>query len=234
MAQQINLFDPSLRRPKTRLSAKDMARLGGGFFALLILAAAWQGWTLHGLEEKLARLNVDRGDAALRLGQLEATMAERSPDARLAAEVKRLERLKENLQLIRTIIERDGFRKTTGYSDYFLALARQIVDGLWVTEFAIDGAGQRITMKGRSLQPELIPGYLQRLASEAPLAGTEFRSLHMARPPEEERAYPAPYVDFVVDTDVVDAMLYDADSGKSTGAGFDTLEARRQRVEAGR
>jgi hypothetical protein len=73
---------------------------------------------------------------------------------------------------------------TKGVSEYFRAFARQTVDGLWLTGFSIVGAGNDISIDGRTLRAELVPGYVAKLRREDVLRGHGFGTLSVQKPPE--------------------------------------------------
>ncbi len=96
---------------------------------------------------------------------------------------------------------------TTGYAEYMRAFSRQIVPGLWLTGFAIHGAGSEVAIQGRALHPELVPSYLDHLKREASMHGKSFSTLEMQRPMVEpgtasdndttpRQLVPAGYVEF--------------------------------------
>jgi hypothetical protein len=99
-----------------------------------------------------------------------------------------------------------GFGNTKGYSGYFRAFSRQIVDGLWLTGVGIVGAGHDISLRGRTINPELVPVYLTRLKREPEMQGKSFSALNIQTPKVDAPAY--------VDTKVVDAKPGDVKPAK--------------------
>jgi hypothetical protein len=86
------------------------------------------------------------------------------------------------LKRIASVIDRGELGNATGYSEYFRALARQHVDGLWLTGLAITGAGCDIGVRGRALDAALVPGFLGRLTKEKIMQGKAFGSLQISQP----------------------------------------------------
>jgi hypothetical protein len=74
----------------------------------------------------------------------------------------------------------------------------------------MQGAGAEIELRGRTLQPELVPAYLGRLRNEAVMNGKSFATLAMALPETvgtaqgqgtaiaAETAEKAPYIEFTL------------------------------------
>jgi hypothetical protein len=67
-----------------------------------------------------------------------------------------------------------------GFSTRLEALARQSVDGLWLTGMVLHQ--NDVLLKGRTLTPSLIPVYVQRLDHEPSLQGHAFKALDVSRP----------------------------------------------------
>ncbi|MDP1897626.1 MAG: hypothetical protein Q8K43_07060, partial [Sulfurimicrobium sp.] len=59
------------------------------------------------------------------------------------------------------------------------------VNGLWLSEFGIKGAGKEMLLGGRTLRPELVPAYIQRLNREETTKGRDFAALEMQQPKAE-------------------------------------------------
>ena len=53
------------------------------------------------------------------------------------------------------------------------AFARQSINGLWITGLVLDN--QQVALRGRALNPDLIPAYVTRLNKEPALQGRSFR-----------------------------------------------------------
>lgn len=61
-----------------------------------------------------------------------------------------------------------------GYSDYLMALGRQIHAGVWITDLVIHGDGRDIVLMGRTNDTSTLPAYLQRLGLEERFKGRRF------------------------------------------------------------
>ena len=74
----------------------------------------------------------------------------------------------------------------------------------WLTGVTIAGAGAEIGVRGRALDPALVPGYLTRLRNERVLQGTPVGSMQIGQAGSvkvrgadgKEAESPAPYVEF--------------------------------------
>ncbi|MGH8711716.1 MAG: MSHA biogenesis protein MshI, partial [Burkholderiales bacterium] len=103
--------------------------------------------------------------------------------AQLQAEIKKAEaQLKARQEMVETLKHGGAIGSTEGYSEYMRAFARQSVNGLWLTGFEIIGAGGEMAIVGRTVRPELVPVYVQRLSREPVMKGRQFASLRISLP----------------------------------------------------
>lgn len=198
MSQQINLYQAAFRKQPERFSASTLLRASAVVIAAVVLLYAFGRWQLSALRAEVA--NVEQQHTALlkRLEDTQRKFAARAKNEHLDREIARMETLIAAKSRVRDILERGVFANTRGYSEYLLAFARQHVNGVWLTGFDIAGAGERLTLKGRTTVPELVPQYVQKLANEQTLAGIEFQVFRMERPEKEQRRQP--YIEFLATT----------------------------------
>jgi hypothetical protein len=203
VSQQINLFNPVFLQQKKIFSARTM---GGALLVLFIGVAALDmvgKLRLQGLQKQ-----ADAGAAQLakkqaRLASVAAEFAPRQKDPAVDAELAEAESQLAALRDVSGVLARGELGNTQGYAEYFRALARQHVDGLWLTGVSIAGAGVDIGVRGRALDPQRVPGYLNRLTAEPIMRGKAFGSLQIGQGSAGSRvedgktvAAPAPYVEF--------------------------------------
>lgn len=204
MSQQINLFNPAFQPQKQILSAATMG-LGLGVLVLGIAALAGFG------AMQSAELRQQAAAGAARLEQRQARLAAantefapRRKDETLEAQIGDAERKLASLRHISGAVARGELGDTAGLSGYFSALARQSVQGLWLTGVTVAAGGSQIGIKGRTVDAALVPGYLNRLTQEPLMQGKTFASLQIdqaaplsvAGGDGKPVAAAAPYVEF--------------------------------------
>lgn len=204
MSQQINLFNPVFLQQKKIFSSRTMAG------ALLLLFAGVAAINMYGnMRLKALQQQADAGAAQLaqkqaRLASVATEFAPRQKTAEVEAELAEVEGQLAALREISGVLARGELGNTQGYAEYFRALARQHVDGLWLTGVSIHGAGLDIGVRGRALDPQRVPGYLNRLTLEPIMRGKAFGSLQISQGAPGSRvdeggktvATVAPYVEF--------------------------------------
>jgi hypothetical protein len=204
MSQQINLFNDQFEHKKQRFTARTMVLSA----AVLALGLAAMG--LYA-DLRVARLRYDAEAGAVqldkaqkRLASVSAEFAPRASDPGLTGQLSEADSQLAALQRVSDTIKRGDLGNTKGYAEYFRALARQRVEGLWLTGVSIGGAGQDIGVRGRAMDPAMVPGFLTRLRNEPVMQGKPIGSLQIGEAPSikvpgkdgKDDSAPAPYVEF--------------------------------------
>ncbi|CAD5370287.1 conserved hypothetical protein [Rubrivivax sp. A210] len=164
MAQQINLCNPILLAPRRLFSSRRMAQA----LAVLVLGVAllcgWAAWSTVRLRAGLMPANTLH--AAERQRLLAAGRAALpGNEAALQQELAQVQgALGERQQLLQALSQgRAG--SALGPVAQLSRLARTLPESAWLSEIRLrDG---RLALVGRSLQPETLPRWLDRLAADA-------------------------------------------------------------------
>jgi len=204
MKQQINLFNPAFQPQKQVLSSASIAvAIGITIVGVALLAV--------GGNMETAALRQQAGSGAAQLEQRQARMASanrefapRQKDATLDAQIVDASTQLAAMRHISGALARGELGDTSGFAGYFKALARQGMQGLWLTGVTIGAGGAQIGIKGRTLDAAMVPGYLNRLTHEPLMQGKSFASLQIgeAAPLQGQdadgkpAARPAPYIEF--------------------------------------
>jgi hypothetical protein len=182
MSQQINLFNPIFMRQRHSFGARGMAIAVGMMLLGVVAMALFAQRQLQPLRQQAAQEEAMLKERQVRLQAVGVEFAPRPGDPSLKSELatkeERLKALQQAMQMLRQAEGEAG----QGFAEYFRALARQSVSGLWLTDVAVQGARREVSMQGRVLQAALVPAYLSRLGSEPVLRGKSFQTLEMAPP----------------------------------------------------
>lgn len=196
MKQQINLYQPIFRKRKEFFSAIAMLQLT---IAALLLFGGFSGYSLHQLqqlEEQLATSKNNVTKMQVVVAELETERMPKTASKLLQSEVKRVSDELARRTRIVELLSKGTFANTSGFSSHFEALARQHVNGAWLTKITIEMGGAFINLQGVTHAPELVPIYLQRLLQEEVFADTSFNRMELNRSPEN-----ADEILFTVSTD---------------------------------
>lgn len=189
MRQQINLYQPVLRRRPSLLSAAAIVPITLVFVLALAAVYGYGLWQRAGQRAGLAHLEQRHLQAVAQLEQLAgATGGSIAQGPELERRIAELSREWAAKQALLTALQSGAGGNRRGFGDYLEGLARQRVDGLWLTAVRIDRGGDSLTLSGRSLSPEQVPRLLNRLRDELSFVGKEFRTLSMNRPEDDAQA----------------------------------------------
>jgi Tfp pilus assembly protein PilN len=200
MSQQVNLYHPIFRKQEKKFSALTMMQAALLVLVAIALMYVYAVWQVRALRHQAGQVEQQYRAVSQQFEEMSRQLAARQVNPRYTKEVARLEGRIQAVQTIRELARHDYFFGGNGYSDYFIAFARQGVPGLWLTGFTVTGAGEQLALEGRTETPELVPQFLQKLSAEKLLSGTEFDAFQMTRPENTERKGFAGYVDFSVRT----------------------------------
>lgn len=179
MSQQINLYNPAFQRKKNYFSVLAMLQM----LALIALGSAlFYGYARYqvSLLGKQAESSGKRYAAEqLRFAKFSGEFSPEKSSQMLQDELAQLESEASKQNEILDTLKTGVIGNTEGYSEYMRAFARQVVHGLWLTGFEIEGDGAQMNLNGAVLSPQLVPSYIQRLNREKIMKGRTFSYLQM-------------------------------------------------------
>lgn len=188
MTQQINLFNPGLKKKKSWATATTMLVLMVVTLIALSVYGAMLNRKVRAAEDRAA---VTAAEVKKIRDQLvrEAAAVRQEPSRALADEVARLEQAANVRQQIVSRLLGSEVGSVDGFWRYLAALARQRTPGVWLTGVSLSGVGSGdVFISGRALSPELLPQYIQVLNGEEALRGKVINEMKMA----ERTADPLP------------------------------------------
>lgn len=183
MTQQINLYQPILRREQKVFSAVTMLQFLGALAIVMLAMFAFSRWQLAQLEAEHARLVTQERELIAQVTQLTNGHQEK-PESR---ELRRQAEMAQREIVLKTrllkLMESQPVH-SAGFADAFAGLARQRVDGLWLTGVEIERSGESrdVFLRGRAARAELVPQFVQLLSREPAFAGLRFQHMRLAQP----------------------------------------------------
>ncbi len=197
MRQQINLYQP-IFRPQRRPFAAGTGLLSLALVGLALLATWGYGlMRVTHLGDELVKLRAQQ-QQLLQIAALGGTAHARrqSPEDLQARADRLLLDLKQRQQALE-VLRSGAAGDTGGFAHRLEALAHRHVDGLWLDQIVLGAGAGVASLSGRTLDPQLVPVYLQALTAEAALSGTRFEQFRIEAAPAvaadgETSSAPAP------------------------------------------
>jgi hypothetical protein len=182
VSQQINLFNPAFRKKREFFGAIMLVQAMVVLLVLMLGVYGYQLRQVQGLDKAMKEGAVQLDQERARHVSVVAEYAPRPKDMALEKRAEQLELRLKGDEAVLEVLQGGSLGNTEGYSAYMRAFARQIVNGLWLTGFSIQGSGKDMAIVGRTLQAELVPAYIQRLNQEAVTQGRTFSALELQQP----------------------------------------------------
>lgn len=199
MRQQINLYQPILRRQRKVFSAVTMVQIVLAIALGLAAIYAFGHWQSAALERDVAELEAQRHTAQSRFDTLGREVSARRDDQSLQEQIRLAQaEVEAQRHLLQRLGERDRHRPA-GFAAHLAGLARQHRPGLWLSEIRIAEGGRSVTLAGDTRDPAGLVRYLRRLGNEAAFRGIEFRTVRIERAEAEPTT-----ARFLVASDVVE------------------------------
>ncbi|GAB1392147.1 MSHA biogenesis protein MshI2 [Rhodocyclaceae bacterium] len=182
MAQQINLYDPALKRKRDWLALENVV-IGG---LLLLVAVGAIGMVERRMLPDLSARSV-AAEAQVKAMREQVMMlgqraANRKPDPRLEQALTAKRQLLSLRGEVLATLRNSVGPNASSYAEYLRGFARQTVSGLWLTGFTVKTAGNGMEIRGNTTDPALIPEYIRRLNKETAFQGQTFAALKLERP----------------------------------------------------
>lgn len=185
MSQQINLFNEEVHKHGQTFSALNMLQGLAAILLCALLFYAYENRQTEHLQQQLDDADKSLAAEQSRLAALSADFARQRSGMTIEQELAKVAAEATAQREIINALKSGVIGNTRGYSEYMQAFARQMVNGLWLTGFSIDGDATQMGISGAALSPELVPAYIMRLNNEKVMRGKTFASLQMQLPKED-------------------------------------------------
>lgn len=194
MSQQINLYQPILRRQRKVFSAITMLQLAAVVVLGLGLLYGFGRSQEASVQRDLQTLEQQRTAAQAQVDELGARIAARRDVSPLETQVQQAEQsLASKRRLLQWLAEQ-GADQAGGFAGHIEGLARQHRPGVQLAEIALAG-GRQVRLSGSAGEAADVVRYLRRLGGEPAFAGVEFRTVRIERAEDAANA-----VGFTVDS----------------------------------
>jgi len=190
MTQQVNLYQPILRREKKVFSAVTMLQFLGLIALLMLALFAFNRWQLGELQAERNRLQAQEQALVVRVTELSRDMKARPESRELRRQLDAARREELLKQRLADLMKSGPGDTGVAFSDAFAGLARQRITGLWLTgvELHANDDARDVTLRGLTSRAEFVPQLVQQLGQEPAFQGLRFRHMRVYRPETENGA----------------------------------------------
>ena len=180
--QQINLYQPILRKQERVFSLKTLLQGNMIIFGLLLLIYFISVYQGHTLQQQVEKLKLERTQHSNTLTELRNKYPPRKKDLTLVEAIKDKQALLEHrMRLVKELRHQNtGAGGNPGFSEQLIGLARQHVRDLWFEEISVRD-NKQLTLSGKAISAKDVPRLIQRLSKEPSFNGTVFTSVNITR-----------------------------------------------------
>jgi hypothetical protein len=186
MNQQINLYQIQYR-PQTRMfpawvMLQATAILLVGMFLMTLFAQQ----RVDGIEQELEIVARQESVALERLQNIGPLINAVTGEINWSEQLDDSLRMLAERQAVLNLIQGSTLGDTKGFSRHLRALARQDIEGIWLTRIVLSALGDKTRLEGRAIRAELIPMYVQDLTAKTPFAEQRFHRFQIDSPVDDE------------------------------------------------
>ncbi len=176
MSQEINLLNSALRPKQDWLSFRLVAAGAAASLLLVLALFAFAKFDLAAKQQAQTEAAARQAAAQQELQNLQTALGTRKTDPALELEANSLsaavKQRGEVLTLAQSLAAEGG-----AVAEVMRGFSRQRIEGVWLTGFSVGPGG--FEMRGRLLDPALLPAYIRRLNGEPAFRGRHFAALDM-------------------------------------------------------
>ncbi|MCP5268276.1 MAG: hypothetical protein H6943_04450 [Zoogloeaceae bacterium] len=183
MSQQINLINTALRPKQHWLSFNNVAMATGVSVLLIVGLTAYASFSASRALAEQQAVSTQLIAVQQELQQVQATLATRKTDPVLERELADVSASLAHRRNVLRLAEESATRGDVGLAEMMRGFSRQVLDGVWLTGINLGSSGMDI--RGRLLEPSLLPAYIRRLNEEPAFRGRLFAALDMNDVPPE-------------------------------------------------
>lgn len=185
MNQQINLYQAQYRPQMRIFPAGTMLRATGILLLAMLVMYGFAQHRLGNIEQELGIMALQESAAIDRLQNIGPLITSVTGEMNWADQLDDSLRLLAERQAVLELVQGSTFGETQGFSRHLRALARQDVEGIWLTHIILSGLGDKTRLEGRAIRAELIPLYVQDLTAEAAFASQRFNRFQIDNPADD-------------------------------------------------
>lgn len=198
--QEINFHPGSALAGAPFFSGAFMARSLTFSIVTFCLVYVYDWQSLQAARVEMEIVAHQEAVALERLEKLRPVIAAVTDETSLASQLEDAMRTLDEKQAVLAVVNDANLGDTSGFSRHLRSLASQSVDGLWLTQVTLSGTQDETKLQGRARHAELVPTYLQELASRRPFAVQRFQQFQINRPEDAD----ADTVEFSINSEPFD------------------------------
>ncbi len=195
MKQQINLYRPEFRPETNAFQSAFMFQAAGIMLLALLVIYVFARSELSSIEDEFEIVARQEAAALERLQNVRQLITAVTGEQSWSEQLEEASRTLAERQAALSLIQGTSLGDTKGFSRHLRALARQDIDGVWLTHIVLSALGDQTRIEGRAVRAELIPLYVQNLTAEPAFEKQRFHRFQIENPDDDD-----PWLTFSMDS----------------------------------
>ena len=182
MDQQVNLYMAEFRPETNAFQSMFMFQAAAILVFALLCITLFARHEVTGVYHEIELVAQLEASAIERLQSVGPLIASMTGERTWAEQLDDATRTLAERQAVLNLIRSTTLGNTDGFSGKLYALARQDVDGIWLTRIMLAAGAQSTRIEGRAYRAELIPAYVQNLTAEPAFTNLRFHRFQIDSP----------------------------------------------------
>lgn len=189
MMQNINLHKIQFPPKHNVKISKKMSVIIIIVFISLVSIISLAYWKIESLKAEYKSITKNSSTTQSAINKIKSELESSANDNELKIKLLSIkDKLKHKLALKEKLDEESSDISSSFYQR-FVALSRQDIKGVWLTDIVFSEKGKSLTLSGIAQTPELLTIYIQKLSNEAIFNGITFDLLSIQNDKNNSRGY---------------------------------------------
>jgi hypothetical protein len=177
--QQVNFYQPGLKKQKLVFSASAMLIVIGILSVLLLVTSLFSYKQNHDHQKLVQEKQYQKDLFKEKLEEARGKLKPREKSQLLLKQIRDKRQAYTEIKKVKNMLDSVLIQSDSLYSGYFEALARSHVPGLWLTQIKVDNAGEAMLLSGNAMSGEKIPGLLLKLNGQKAFENSSFETVQI-------------------------------------------------------
>ena len=188
--QRINLYHFQEEPTNVVFPLFHLIILGGVFAIILMMISGGTFFSHYRAQAKLSDLKSEEQELNKGFAEVKKSIYTEEDRQQFVQRIQQLEKDKMDKERMYQTLESLHHGESKGFSQYFNALSKYSMPGIWLTDFRFANGGHTITFQGTTADTEFVPKFVQRLGRDESFSGKTFDNFKIfkAVPTQEANA----------------------------------------------